>query len=99
MSSAPPASGIDEFRERLEAASPPTLVAPADDRHAVDGYVPALVVRPRDEDALSDVLAAARASRQAVITFGAGQHLGLGNTPAAYDVAIETSGMEQTIEN
>jgi glycolate oxidase FAD binding subunit len=89
MSSPALATRADEFRAALEPLLPQgSITADEAEAWAVDGVEPALVVEPRSEEDLAAVLEEADASRMATIAIGGGRHLGIGNMPAAYDVAV-----------
>jgi len=57
--------------------------------YAVDGMVPAAVVRPATADEVSRVLAVCAAERLAVAPRGAGSATALGNPPRRLDVVLE----------
>jgi len=57
--------------------------------YAVDGVVPAAALAPATVEEVSACLAAANDAGLAVIPWGGGSHMGLGNLPAGYDVALD----------
>jgi glycolate oxidase FAD binding subunit len=59
----------------------------------VDGLVPERVVSVSSVSEVSETLRAAAADGQSVIPWGGGSQIGLGNIPAAYDVALDLSGL------
>ncbi len=62
---------------------------------AVDGLVPREVIRPTEPAALAAAVAAAHQDGLAVVPWGGGAHMGLGNRPARYDLAIELGGLDR----
>jgi len=74
-----------------------TPVAAAD--HAVDGLTPARVERPESIDALADVIGGAHRARQAVLLWGGGTRIGVGDPPERYDVAVELGGLRGIVEH
>jgi glycolate oxidase FAD binding subunit len=59
----------------------------------VDGMTPRAIAEPGSEAEVAAVLREADARSEAVIVVGGGEHLGLGNVPARYDVALSTRGI------
>jgi glycolate oxidase FAD binding subunit len=80
-------------------AVPPVAIAQPGHEHYVDDILPEVMVRPRNEAEVARVLAEARLSRLAVIAVGSGSHLEIGNLPEAYDVALETSALNDTLDH
>ncbi|MCH7699096.1 MAG: FAD-binding oxidoreductase [Chloroflexi bacterium] len=68
------------------------------DEHAVDGVVPSLAASPASVDALSAILRASSERNAAVIPWGAGFHMSLGNVPTRYDVALKTTKLNRLVE-
>jgi len=66
--------------------------------YAVDGLVPAAVVRPDRPEQVSRALALCAAERLAVVPRGAGTSLGLGNPPRRLDVVLELSRLRTVRE-
>lgn len=66
--------------------------------YAVDGWQPAAVVRPDDVAALSAAVRVAAAHKLAVIPWGAGTAVELGNAPTAYDVALDLTALHRVVE-
>jgi glycolate oxidase FAD binding subunit len=76
------------------AGAPHVLRAPdALASYAVDGVIPAAVVRSGSADEVSRVLALATVEGLAVIPRGAGTSQGLGNPPRRFDVALDLGRM------
>ena len=69
-----------------------------DATHDVDGVRPTFVATPQTVDEVSAVLAAVAAHDVAVIPRGAGLHIGLGNAPSRYDVALRLGALDGVIE-
>ena len=62
---------------------------------AVDGLLPREVARPADLAALGRAVAEAHGAGQAIIAWGGGTHMGLGNRPTRYDLAIELGALDR----
>ncbi len=69
-----------------------------DARYTVDGLAPALVATPGSVGQLALVVAAADEDGAAVIPWGGGQHMTLGNVPSRYDVALRTTKLDRVLE-
>lgn len=67
--------------------------------YEVDGLTPKRTVRPESIAALSKELATAHAAREAVVPWGGGTRMGIGNVPERYDVALDLTGLSQTVEH
>ncbi len=67
-------------------------------RFAVDGVVPGLRVRPGTQDEVSAVLAACAAANAAVIPWGGGTAMGLGNRPSRADVVVQLDRLDRIVE-
>jgi glycolate oxidase FAD binding subunit len=72
--------------------------APALTRHAVDGVVPSVVVRPASPDEMSRVVALCAAERLAMAPRGAGTSAALGNRPRRLDVVLDLGRMRAVRE-
>ena len=66
--------------------------------HAVDGVVPSFAASPSSVDALSAILQAASDRKAAVIPWGTGFQMSIGNVPARYDVALKTTKLNRLVE-
>ncbi|MCH8222147.1 MAG: FAD-binding oxidoreductase [Chloroflexi bacterium] len=64
----------------------------------VDGLSPSRVERPASADELSRVIADANSAGEAVIPWGGGTRMSLGNTPERYDVAVDLTGISGIVE-
>lgn len=72
-------------------------VRPVD--RTVDGVVPARVVRPETTEALAAAIADAHAKREAVVLWGGGTRIGVGDPPERYDIAVELGGLRGIVEH
>jgi len=68
------------------------------DRYTVDGIRPSQAWEVRGENELGEALTEAATRRLAVIPYGAGSHLALGNPPARYDVALDLAPFAGVLE-
>jgi len=66
-------------------------------RYAIGKRTPQLVAFPASIEALSTLLACANQQKLAVILWGAGNYINLGNPPAKYDIAIDMTGLDQVV--
>src|SRR6266568_2722294 len=81
--------------EALGGRLPPEcIVQDSIDRYAVDGVLPAAVIRPASTDEVGAVLRFATELGLAVIPWGHGLHMDLGNRPRRYDLAVDLSGLD-----
>ncbi len=64
----------------------------------VDGLTPRYDATPSSADELAATLAAANEAGVAVIPWGGGCHMALGNVPSRYDVALRTTKLDKVIE-
>jgi len=65
---------------------------------AVDGLSPRSIVELASIDELAAALREANECGDAVIPWGAGRHMSLGNIPARYDVALRTAKLNRVLE-
>ncbi len=89
------------LRERLEAAlgGANVEVDPAETaRYAVDGLSPALTARPGSQEEVSSVMAACAQAGAAVVPWGGGTAIGLGNPPSRADVAVILDRIHRIVE-
>jgi len=61
--------------------------------YAIDGLVPAAIVRPHSAPEVAEVVRFALAEKLAVIPTGSRGKLGLGMPPARYDIALDMTGL------
>jgi glycolate oxidase FAD binding subunit len=71
---------------------------PAALKFSVDGIAPGLVVRPGTQDEVSKVLTACAAANAAVIPWGGGAAMGLGNPPRRADVVMPLDRLDRIVE-
>lgn len=71
----------------------------AGDEYAVDGVTPAVAVAPSTPEQVADVLRYANAERLAVIPWGGGSRVHVGNLPERYDVALSLSKLGGIVEH
>ena len=69
-----------------------------DGSHVVDGVKPRLVVTPSSPAELAAVLGCANEHAAAVIPWGAGSSMMLGNVPERYDLALTTVRLDRVLE-
>jgi glycolate oxidase FAD binding subunit len=68
-------------------------------RYAVDGLVPARTVRPGTTEELAAIIAAADRGREAVVLWGGGTRIGVGDPPDRYDTAVDLTGLAGIVEH
>ena len=91
---------VKELQSRLEEVLSPEQIITAELCAAceVDGMLPALVARPNDVAQVELVLSLCADGGLAVIPWGSGVHIRVGNVPAAYDLALDLGGLDQVFE-
>ena len=67
--------------------------------HSLDGLTPSTVENPGTLDELSAALASATTSGLAVVPWGGGTRIGVGNIPSSYDVALDLTGHTGHLEH
>ncbi|TAK55634.1 MAG: FAD-binding oxidoreductase [Dehalococcoidia bacterium] len=98
MSDAVVAPDIASFIASVRAKSPSIQIQIDDlQTYAVDDVAPAVLIRIASSDAVRIVLAEAGAAGAAVVPWGGGQHVGLANAPARYDVALSLAAMDRIV--
>jgi glycolate oxidase FAD binding subunit len=65
--------------------------------YPIDGLLPGYAFRPETRDEVATLLAAATDARQCVVPQGARTALRLGRPLAAYDVALDTTGLDRLV--
>lgn len=65
--------------------------------HGIDGVVPRVVAFPADAGQIRAILALANERRLAVIPYGGGTQLGLGNPPERADIALSLSRLDKIV--
>ena len=73
------------------------LDSPAASAYSLDGMTPEHAVRPASVKQLADLVRSARADGKAIIPWGGGTQMGVGNIPAGYDVAIDLSAINEVL--
>lgn len=91
---------LDRLERRLEeiVGRAHVGVGPAAAEFIVDGVAPALCVRPASQDEVSSVMIACADAGAAVIPWGGGTAMGLGNRPARADVAVALDRLTRIVE-
>jgi glycolate oxidase FAD binding subunit len=72
---------------------------PATVPFAVDGVIPSLVIRPGSQEETAAVMATCAAAGAAVIPWGGGTSMGLGNPPSRADVALVLDRLNRIVEH
>ena len=67
--------------------------------YAIDGRVPSRVERPTSAEDVSAAIGAAHRERNAVVLWGGGTRIGVGDAPARYDAAVDLRGVRGVIEH
>ena len=65
----------------------------------IDGLVPARTVRPRTTDELSEVILDANRSGEAIVLWGGGTRIAVGDPPERYDMAVDLTGLAGIVEH
>ena len=92
-------SGVDLAGLR-EALGDANIVADADlASYTVGGATPLVVVRPESIEGVARALTTASALRAAVVPWGGGTRMGLGNPPSRYDLALDMRGLNRVVEH
>ncbi len=73
-------------------------LTPGDAAYTIDGIVPRFIATPASAEQLAAVLADADESGAAVVPWGGGRHMALGNVPARYDIALRTEKLDRVLE-
>jgi glycolate oxidase FAD binding subunit len=66
---------------------------------AVDGIVPSRTFRPDTTEELAGVITAAGRAREAVVLWGGGTRIGVGDPPERYDIAVDLTGLTGIVEH
>ena len=74
-----------------------TDIAVAD--RAVDGMLPSRTVRPETTEELAATISAADRAREAVVLWGGGTRIGVGDAPDRYDTAVDLTGLAGIVEH
>ena len=65
---------------------------------AIDGYMPMAVVHPETVEQAAAVVALAGRERLAVVPWGQGTQMHLGQAPQRYDLALSLAGLQRVVE-
>ena len=65
----------------------------------VDGLLPREVVRPSDISELAAILTPLHDAGSAVVPWGGGTRMSIGNAPSRYDVALDLTGLDAEIDH
>ncbi|MDR3673092.1 MAG: FAD-binding oxidoreductase [Holophaga sp.] len=87
------AEQLETIVGRDQVLAGPSCTAP----FAVDGVSPELVVRPDTEEEVSQVVAACSRTGAAIIPWGEGTAMGLGNPPARTQVVLQLGRMNRMV--
>jgi glycolate oxidase FAD binding subunit len=74
-----------------------TQVAVAE--RVVDGQQPTRTLRPDTTEDLAAVITAAGRDREAIVLWGGGTRIGVGDPPARYDIAVDLTGIAGVVEH
>ncbi len=89
MSDVAVASRIDEFVAAVRSVVEPEHIYESRlGRFEVDGMLPDVALAPRTVEELVACLSEAHETGLSIIPFGGGTHIGAGNVPESYDVAV-----------
>ncbi len=85
----------------LESLLGADAVLPADraPEFAVDGVIPGTVVAPATVEQVAQVLRFANGHGLAVIPWGRGTHMHIGNVPRRYDIALSLARLDRVVEH
>jgi len=94
-------SELDDLHQRLAeiAGSDHVMAGPAAAGFAVDGMVPPLAIRPGSQEQTAAVMTACADAGAAVIPWGGGTSMGLGNPPTRADVAVILDRLNRIVEH
>ena len=65
----------------------------------VDGLLPGDVVRPTDAADVAALLTDLHSQSSAVVPWGGGTRMGVGNSPDRYDIALDLTGLSNNVEH
>jgi glycolate oxidase FAD binding subunit len=74
-----------------------TQVAAA--QRAVDGMLPSHTLRPETTEDLAAVITGASREREAIVLWGGGTRIGVGDVPTRYDLAVDLTGLAGIVEH
>ena len=67
--------------------------------YEIDGTYPRLVARPSDVEGVSETMRFAHEQGLAVVPWGGGTRIQLGNIPGRYDVALDITGVNRMVDH
>jgi glycolate oxidase FAD binding subunit len=68
-------------------------------QRAVDGMLPSRTLRPETTEDLAAVITGAGRDHEAVVLWGGGTRIGVGDVPTRYDVAVDLTGLSGIVEH
>lgn len=68
-------------------------------QRAVDGMLPSRASRPETTEELAAVITQAGREREAVVLWGGGTRIGVGDPPTRYDIALDLTGLSGIVEH
>ena len=92
---------LDHLHRRLAeiVGSDHVTAGPAAAGFAVDGVIPSLAIHPGSQEETAAVMATCAAAGAAVIPWGGGTSMGLGNPPTRADVAVILDRLNRIVEH
>jgi glycolate oxidase FAD binding subunit len=66
---------------------------------AIDAMLPSRTARPETTDELAALISAAGRAHEAVVLWGGGTRIGVGDPPDRYDVAVDLTGLAGVVEH
>ena len=82
------------FKEALAQELRPVAVVSTVESFAIDGLTPQLVAKPSSVEEVSQAMTAAHRHHAAVVPWGGGSRMALGNVPAWYEMALDLTGLQ-----
>ncbi len=83
----------------LESIIGPEGLTPELSAFAVDGLAPQAAVSPSTYEQVAEVMRYAHAEGLAVIPWGGGAHMHIGNVPGRYDIALSLARLDRIVEH
>ncbi|HYK98716.1 MAG TPA: FAD-binding protein [Candidatus Acidoferrales bacterium] len=68
-------------------------------RYAIHGVMPTEAARPTSTEALAETVRAAHDARRAVVLWGGGPRMAIGEPPSRYDLAVDLAGLSGVVEH
>jgi glycolate oxidase FAD binding subunit len=94
----PDLAGLRGQLEKIAGAAHVGAGPVATVKFSVDDVLPGIVVRPGTQDEVAKVLAACTGANAAVIPWGGGSGMGLGNRPARAEVVVRLDRLDRIVE-